>query len=85
MFRCEVSAEAPSFRTKHEEKLMIVVQPPKHNEIRSLYNVIFVIRNVKKLSYLGFRVLWCEANGSKRDCVARFSVPDYWISNILRI
>ncbi len=45
----------------------------------------FVIRNVKKLSYLGFRVVWCEANGSKKDCVARFSVPGYWISNILRI
>ncbi len=41
VFRCEVSAEAPSFRTKHEEKLMIVVQPPKHNEIRSLYNTFF--------------------------------------------
>lgn len=32
-YRCEVSAEAPSFRTKHEEKVMVVVQEPYHNEI----------------------------------------------------
>ena len=29
----QVSAEAPSFRTKHEEKVMVVVQEPYHNEI----------------------------------------------------
>lgn len=41
-YRCEVSAEAPSFRTKHEEKLMVVVQEPFQNEIIGLkpsYNV----------------------------------------------
>lgn len=32
-YRCEVSGEAPSFRTKHEEKTMVVVQEPYHNEI----------------------------------------------------
>ena len=35
-YRCEVSAEAPSFRTKHEEKVMVVVQPPHTNEITGL-------------------------------------------------
>jgi len=35
-YRCEVSAEAPSFRTKHEEKVMVVVQEPYHNEIIGL-------------------------------------------------
>lgn len=35
-YRCEVSAEAPSFRTKHEEKLMVVVQEPFQNEIIGL-------------------------------------------------
>jgi len=35
-YRCEVSAEAPSFRTKHEEKVMVVVQEPYHNEIVGL-------------------------------------------------
>jgi len=32
-YRCEVSGEAPSFKTKHEEKTMIVVQEPHANEI----------------------------------------------------
>jgi hypothetical protein len=50
---------------------MIVVQPPKHNEIRSLYNAIFVIRNVKKLSYLGFRVVWCESIMVVKGTVSR--------------
>jgi len=35
-YRCEVSAEAPSFRTKHEEKVMVVVQEPHHNQIVGL-------------------------------------------------
>jgi len=35
-YRCEVSAEAPSFRTKHQEKVMVVVQEPYHNEIQGL-------------------------------------------------
>jgi len=35
-YRCEVSAEAPSFRTKHVEKVMVVVQEPIHNEIVGL-------------------------------------------------
>jgi len=35
-YRCEVSAEAPSFRTKHEEKVMVVVQEPYHNQIVGL-------------------------------------------------
>jgi len=35
-YRCEVSAEAPSFRTKHEEKLMVVVQEPFENKIVGL-------------------------------------------------
>ena len=34
--RCEVSAEAPSFRTKHEEKMMVVVATPKNNTIVGL-------------------------------------------------
>ena len=33
MSRCEVSAEGPSFRTKHREQAMVVVQEPHHNEI----------------------------------------------------
>lgn len=35
-YRCEVSGEAPSFRTKHQEKVMVVVQEPYHNEIINL-------------------------------------------------
>jgi len=35
-YRCEVSAEAPSFRTKHEEKVMVVVQEPFENKIIGL-------------------------------------------------
>jgi len=41
-YRCEVSAEAPSFRTKHEEKVMVVVQEPYHNEIVGLKPRYFV-------------------------------------------
>ncbi len=56
VFRCEVSAEAPSFRTKHEEKLMIVVQPPKHNEIRSLYEHLFMM-DVEIFSYKAIQII----------------------------
>jgi len=41
-YRCEVSAEAPSFRTKHEEQAMIVVQPPKYNEIKGVLDKYYV-------------------------------------------
>jgi len=35
-YRCEVSAEAPSFRTKHREAVMMVVQEPHSNQIQGL-------------------------------------------------
>jgi len=41
-YRCEVSAEAPSFRTKHREMHMVVVQQPSENKIIGAKNKYFL-------------------------------------------
>ncbi|XP_023348400.1 uncharacterized protein LOC111717119 [Eurytemora carolleeae] len=50
-YRCEVSAEAPSFRTKHAEQAMIVVQPPKHNEIKGMKERYYVADSANLTCY----------------------------------
>jgi len=50
-YRCEVSAEAPSFRTKHAEQAMIVVQQPKHNEIKGIQDIYYVGDNANLTCY----------------------------------